>query len=213
MSLVLHSAWRASGPYRVRIALNLKGLAYDYAAVNLVTGEQREAPYRAVNPQGLVPALEVDGHVITQSLAIIEWLDETHPNPPLLPANPLDRATVRTMAGIIACDIHPVNNLRILKALAAMGQDEAARNEWVTRWITEGFDALEALIARHGQGWSFGEAPTMADCLLIPQVYNARRFGVDLAPWPAISTVADAAQAHPAFAAAHPNQQPDAVNA
>jgi maleylacetoacetate isomerase len=213
MSLVLHSAWRASGPYRVRIALNLKNLAYDYAPVNLVTGEQREAAYRAVNPQGLVPALEVDGHVITQSLAIIEWLDETHPEPPLLPNNPLDRATVRTMAGIIACDIHPLNNLRVLKALGAMGQDEAARNAWVARWITEGFDALEALIARHGEGWSFGAAPTMADCLLIPQVYNARRFGVDLAPWPAISTVADAAEAHPAFAAAHPNQQPDAVNA
>jgi maleylacetoacetate isomerase/maleylpyruvate isomerase len=213
MSLVLHSAWRASGPYRVRIALNLKGLAYDYAPVNLVTGEQREAAYRAVNPQGLVPALEVDGHVITQSLAIIEWLDETHPEPPLLPKAPLDRATVRTMAGIIACDIHPVNNLRTLKALSAMGQDEAARNAWVSRWITEGFDALEALIARHGAGWSFGDAPTIADCLLIPQVYNAQRFGVDLGPWPEITRVFDAAAQHPAFAAAHPNQQPDAVHA
>lgn len=210
MSLILHSAWRASAPYRVRIALNLKGLAYDYAPVNLAAGDQREDVYKAVNPQMLVPTLEADGRLLTQSLAIIEWLDETHPEPPLLPRHPFDRAAVRAMAGIIACDIHPVNNLRILKALAAMGQDEAARNEWVTRWITEGFDALEPMVSQHGKGWSFGDAPTLADCCLIPQVYNARRFGVDLGPWPAITAVVDAAAQHPAFAAAHPNRQPDA---
>jgi maleylacetoacetate isomerase len=213
MTPVLYSAWRASAPYRVRIALNLKGLAYDYVPVNLAAGEQRKADYQALNPQRLVPTLEVDGHVLTQSLAILEWLEETHPHPPLLPADPFDRATVRAMCGIIACDIHPVNNLRIMKALAAMGQDEAARNAWAGRWIAEGFDALEPLIARHGQGWAFGASPTLADCCLVPQVYNARRFGVDLAPWPAITSVAEVAEAHPAFAAAHPNRQPDAVDA
>jgi maleylacetoacetate isomerase len=211
--LILHSAWRASAPYRVRIALNLKGLAYAYAPVNLASGEQRQDAYLAVNRQSLVPALEVDGAILTQSLAIMEWLEETHPNPPLLPADPLDRATVRAMADIIACDIHPVNNLRILKSLAAIGQDEAARNAWVARWVAEGFDALEPMIAAHGDGWAFGAAPTIADCCLIPQVYNAQRFGVDLGPWPLITSLADRAQAHPAFAQAHPDRQPDAVHA
>jgi maleylacetoacetate isomerase len=211
--LILHSAWRASAPYRVRIALNLKGLAYAYAPVNLASGEQRQDAYRAVNRQSLVPALEVHGRILTQSLAIMEWLEETHPNPPLLPVDPLDRATVRAMADIIACDIHPVNNLRILKSLAAIGQDETARNAWVARWVGEGFDALEPMVASCGKGWAFGAGPTMADCCLVPQVYNAQRFGVDLTPWPAITAVADAAAQHPAFAAAHPNQQPDAVNA
>lgn len=213
MALVLHSAWRASAPYRVRIALNLKGLAYDYAPVDLAAGRQRQDAYRDVNLQMLVPALEVDGQVLTQSLAIIEWLNETHPEPALLPRDPLGRARVRAMAEIVACDIHPVNNLRILKSLAAMGQDEAARNAWVGRWIGEGFDALEPMVVQHGQGWSFGDAPTLADCCLVPQVYNARRFGVDLSPWPAITSIADAAEAHPAFAAAHPNRQPDAAHA
>jgi maleylacetoacetate isomerase/maleylpyruvate isomerase len=211
--MILHSAWRASAPYRVRIALNLKGLAYAYAPVDLAAGEQRQEAYRAVNRQSLVPALEVDGRILTQSLAIMEWLEETHPNPPLLPADPLDRATVRAMADIVACDIHPVNNLRILKSLSALGHDEAARNQWVARWIGEGFDALEPMVSRWGEGWAFGASPTLADCCLVPQVYNARRFGVDLTPWPAITAVVDAATQHPAFAAAHPNQQPDAVHA
>lgn len=211
--MILHSAWRASAPYRVRIALNLKGLAYDYAPVDLLAGQQKSPEYRTLNAQGLVPALEVDGHVLTQSLSIIEWLEETHPQPPLLPKDPFDRATVRSMVGIVACDIHPVNNLRILKALATLGVDEDGRNAWARRWIADGFEALEPMVARHGQGWSFGASPTLADCCLVPQVYNARRFGVDLAPYPAISSVADAALAHPAFAAAHPDRQPDAVHA
>ena len=211
--MILHSAWRASAPYRVRIALNLTGAPSDTAPVTRHPGQHKSPEYRTLNAQGLVPALEVDGRVLTQSLSIIEWLDETHPEPPLLPKDAFDRATVRTMVGIIACDIHPVNNLRIMKALAGLGIDEDGRNTWARRWITEGFDALEPMVARHGQGWSFGDTPTLADCCLVPQVYNAQRFGVDLAPYPAISSVAEAAQAHPAFVAAHPNQQPDAVHA
>ncbi|HYG27954.1 MAG TPA: maleylacetoacetate isomerase [Caulobacteraceae bacterium] len=214
MKLVLHSAWRASAPYRVRIALNLKGVPYDYAPVDLLAGQQHSARYKTLNAQGLVPALEVDGqHVLTQSLAIMAWLEETFPQPSLMPTAPFDRATVRAMMGIVICDIHPVNNLRILRALAGLGVGEDGRNDWARRWIGEGFDALEPMVAKHGKGWSFGDAPTLADCCLVPQVYNATRFGVDLDRYPAITAVARAAEAHPAFAAAHPNQQPDAVNA
>jgi maleylacetoacetate isomerase len=211
MSLVLHSAWRASAPYRVRLALHLKGLSYDYAPVDLAGGQQHSEAYRALNPQGLTPALEADGVVLTQSLAILEWLEETHPEPALLPKDPADRAVVRTMMGVIACDIHPVNNLRILQALAKAGLDETARTAWAQRWINDGFAALEPMIARHGQGFAFGDAPTLADCCLIPQVYNSRRFQVDLAPYPHIAAVAEEAAQHPAFQAAEPHRQPDAV--
>ncbi|MBO9710345.1 MAG: maleylacetoacetate isomerase [Caulobacter sp.] len=213
MKLTLHSAWRASAPYRVRIGLNLKGLAYDIVPVNLVTSQHHDAAYAALNPQRLLPTLEVDGRILTQSLAILEWLDETTPEPRLLPADPFARATVRAMAEIVACDIHPVNNLRILRALSGLGAEEPARNAWIQRWITEGFTALEPLIARHGGGFAFGETPGLADCCLIPQVYNAERFKADLTPFPAIRAVAARAAQHPAFVAAHPDNQPDAIHA
>ncbi len=211
MTLVLHSAWRATAPYRVRIGLALKGVAYDYAPVDLVAGQQREPAYRAVNPQGLTPALVLDdGRVLTQSLAILEWLDEAYPDPPILPAAPLDRAAVRQMAGIIACDIHPLNNTRVGRRLDKMGIDKAGVLDWIQGWIRDGFDALEPLVARHGAGFAFGDAPTLADCCLVPQVYSARRYEVDIARWPAIQAAADHAARRPAFAAAHPDRQPDA---
>ena len=212
MVLRLHSAWRASAPYRVRIGLNLKGLAYEVVPVDLVAGQQKSEAYHAVNAQDLVPALVLeDGRVLTQSLSILEWLDEAHPQPPLLPGDALDRQVVRAMAFIVACDIHPVNNLRILKTLAGLGVDEPGRNAWAQRWISDGFAALEPMIARHGRGYAFGDTPTLADACLVPQVYNAARFAVDMAPFPAISAAAARAGAHPVIAAAHPNLQPDAI--
>jgi maleylacetoacetate isomerase/maleylpyruvate isomerase len=213
MTLVLHSAWRSSAAYRVRIGLNLKGLAYDIAPVNLVSSQHLEPAYAALNPQRLLPTLEVDGRALTQSLAILDWLDETVPEPALLPADPFDRAVVRSMAQIVASDIHPVNNLRILRALTDLGVDEPGRQAWIGRWITEGFAALETLIAQHGDGFAFGDAPTLADICLLPQVYNAERFKTDLTPFPALRAVAARCAQHPAFAAAHPNTQPDAIHA
>lgn len=208
--LKLYSAWRASAPYRVRIALNLKGLPFEIVPIDLVANEQGGEDYRAHNPQALVPTLDIGGAELTQSMAILEWLEETHPAPALLPKDPVDRARVRAMCGIVACDIHPVNNLRILKALTAQGADQAARDAWAQRWIGDGFTALEAMIAKYGRGYAFGDAPTLADCLLVPQVYNARRFHVDLGPFPHLAAAAERAGADPAFAAAHPNHHPDA---
>ena len=213
MKLVLHSAWRSSAAYRVRIGLNLKGLAYDIVPVNLVSSEHLEPAYAALNPQRLLPTLEVGGRALTQSLAILEWLDETVPEPRLLPADPFDRATVRAMAEMVACDIHPVNNLRILRALTGLGVDEPGRDAWIQRWITDGFAALELLIAQHGKGFAFGDTPSLADCCLVPQVYNAERFKTDLTPFPGICAVARRCAELPAFAAAHPNTQPDAIHA
>ena len=209
MTLRLYSAWRATAPYRVRIGLAIKGLAYDYSGVDLLAGQQRSPAYRAVNPQGLTPALEVDGRVLTQSLAILEWLEETHPEPPIMPKDPFDRHAVRAMAGIIACDIHPLNNTRVAAALAGLEMSETDRQAWIQRWIVEGFTALEPMVAREGRGFAFGETPTIADCCLVPQVYSARRFGVDLTPFPALVAAADQANTLPAFAAAHPDRQPD----
>lgn len=209
--MILHGYWRSGAAYRTRIALALKGLAYDQQGVDLRTGAQKSEAFVALNPQGMVPALEVDGAVLTQSPAILEWLEETHPAPALLPAEPVDRAHVRAMAALIGCDIHPLNNLRVGKALReTFGADQAAVDAWAARWILPGFEALEALVAWHGAGWCFGEAPTLADCYLIPQVYSARRFNVALDAFPRLLAIDAAAAVHPAFVAAHPDAQPDA---
>lgn len=209
--MILHGYWRSGASYRVRIALNLKGITYDNAAHDLRKGEQKATDYVALNPQGMVPALQHDDFVLTQSPAILEWLEETHPAPALLPKEANDRATVRAMAALIGCDIHPLNNLRVLKAIRSdFNADQAAVDAWAAGWIAPGFDALEALEARHGAGWSFGDAPTLVDCYLIPQMYSARRFNMDLSPWPRLLAVEQTALAHPAFASAHPDLQPDA---
>ena len=213
MGLTLHSSWRATAPYRVRIGLNLKGLAYDYVGYDLVAGEARRPGYAGLNRQGLLPTLQTDDGVLTQSLAILEWLEETQPEPPLLPTAPRDRATVRAMAEIIACDIHPLNNLRVLQELNVLGVQFGSPEQtaWIHRWIAAGFDALEPKIVQYGRGFCFGDTPGLADCCLIPQIYSANRYGLDLTPYPAIRAVAERATAHPAFAAAHPDRQPDAT--
>jgi maleylpyruvate isomerase len=209
---VLHGYWRSGTSYRTRIALELKGLAYEHRGVDLRAGEQRSEAYLRLNPQGLVPALEVEEGVLTQSPAILEWIEQRWPEPPLLPAEPFVRAEVRAMAAAVACDIHPLNNLRVLQTLKRdFGADDAAIAAWTGRWITAGFDALERLIERRGQGWAWGATPTLADCCLIPQVYSARRFEVDLQPYPKILAVDARAAEHPAFQAAHPDRQPDAA--
>jgi maleylpyruvate isomerase len=208
---ILHGYWRSGTSYRTRIALNLKGLAYEQCPVDLRAGVQHSAAFLQLNPQGLVPALEIEGGVLTQSPAILEWIEERWPEPPLLPHDPFARAEVRAMAAMVACDIHPLNNLRVLKTLKHdFGADDAKIAAWTGRWITAGFDALEKAIERLGEGWSFGDAPTLADCCLIPQVYSARRFEVDLTPYPQILAVDAKAAEHPAFQHAHPDRQPDA---
>jgi maleylpyruvate isomerase len=209
--MILHGYWRSGAAWRSRIALALKGLAYEQRGVDLRTGAQRSDAFVAFNPQGMVPALEIDGAVLTQSPAILEWLEETHPTPPLLPADPVDRAHVRAMAALIGCDIHPLNNLRVGKALReTFGADQAAVDAWAARWVLPGFAALETLVARHGAGWCFGASPTLADCYLVPQIYSARRFNVPLDGFPRLLAVDAAAARHPAFIAAHPDAQPDA---
>ncbi len=209
--MILHGYWRSGAAYRVRIALALKGLAYETQGHDLRTGAQKAADFVALNPQGMVPALQIDGAVLTQSPAILEWLEETHPQPPLLPDDALSRARVRAMAALIACDIHPLNNLRVGKSLREdFGADQAAVDAWAARWIAPGFTALEALVERDGQGWCFGDTPTLADACLIPQIYSAHRFNVPLDAYPRLLAIDAAAQAHPAFIAAHPDRQPDA---
>jgi maleylacetoacetate isomerase len=210
----LYDYFRSSAAYRVRIALNLKGLAPERVFVHLAKGEQLAGGYLSVNPQGLVPALVTDdGEVLSQSLAIIEWLEETHPLPPLLPPDPAARARVRSLAMAIACDIHPINNLRVLNYLSnTLGVTAEQRTGWYRYWIDLGFEALETRLAREpGTGrFCHGDAPTLADICLVPQVANARRFQVDLAPYPSIVRIDAACAAMPAFANAAPARQPDA---
>ncbi len=210
----LYSFFRSGSSHRLRIALNLKGLAPDYIPVDLRVDAQAEARYKAINPQGLVPALEIDnGQVLIQSPAIIEWLEERHPTPALLPAEPEARAHVRALAAIVGCDVHPVNNRRILQYLRKQfGADEAAVNAWCATWITAGFDAIEALLAKDKARGDFcvGSMPSLADVYLIPQIDSARRFGVDMGQWPLISAVDAACAQLPTFAKAAPAAQPDA---
>ena len=209
----LYSFFRSGTSHRLRIALNLKGLATEYVAVDLRTEAHQSAEYKALNPQGLVPTLVKDSKVMTQSPAIIEWLEETHPTPALLPTTPDDRAHVRALAAMVACDIHPINNRRILEYLRhTLKTDEAAINTWCGHWITQGFDAYEALLAADPKraGFSFGDRPGLADVYLVPQVESARRFKLDMARWPLITAVDAACMALEAFQQAAPAQQPDA---
>jgi maleylpyruvate isomerase len=209
--LILYDYWRSGAAYRTRIALNLKGLDYRSVSIDLRTGRQRDADNLRRNPQGLVPTLNVDGLDLVQSPAILEWLDERFPERPLLPASVEARVVVRGMAAIIGCDIHPLNNLRVLQQLRGpLHADEAQISAWIGRWILEGFTALEQMIDRHGAGFSYGSTPTVADCYLIPQIYSAERFSIDLSAFPKILGVAAAAADHPAFIAAHPSRQADA---
>jgi maleylacetoacetate isomerase len=210
----LYDYFRSSAAYRVRIALNLKGLEPERSFVHLRRGAQRGDDYLAVNPQGLVPALVTDGgDVLTQSLAIIEWLDETQPQPPLLPASAAGRARVRSVALAVACDIHPLNNLRVLNYLTGtLGATDAQKDGWYRYWCDVGLEALETRLAREAATGAFchGETPTLADICLVPQLVNARRVNLDLAPYPTLLRIEVACNALPAFAAAVPAKQPDA---
>ncbi len=207
----LYGFFRSSASWRVRIALNFKGLQAEQVSRHLRRGEQRDLGYLALNPQGLVPALiPVDGPVLTQSLAIIEWLEERHPEPALLPSDPDRRAKVRAFALAIACDIHPIQNLKVLGRLRHLGLPEEEVTGWARWVIEEGFAAIEAMIADEPGPFAFGDAPTLADVCLVPQLGNARRFGVDVERFPRLLAAERAAMALPAFAAALPERQPDA---
>ena len=205
---VLYDYYRSSAAYRVRIALNLKGVEYESRPVNLLHSEQRADDYRALNPQGLVPMLEIDGHRLTQSLAIITYLDLTLPDPPLIPRDPVDGAHVRALALTIACDIHPLNNLRVLKYLSGeLGLPQEERDAWYIHWLREGLPALETL-AKAGAGrFLFGDEPTIADVCLVPQLFNARRYNVPLDDYPTLLRADENANHIDAFAAAHPDRQ------
>lgn len=210
----LYNFFRSGSSHRLRIALNLKGLQTQYMPVDLRTEQHLKDEFKAINPQMLVPALDADGKVLIQSPAIIEWLEETHPTPALLPVNANDRAQVRALAAIVGCDIHPINNRRILEYLRKeLGANEGAVNAWCSTWIMAGFDAYEALLASDSQRgrFSFGDTPTMADVYLIPQVESARRFKVDLVRWPLISAVDATCATLEAFRNAAPAVQPDAA--
>lgn len=209
----LYGYFRSSAAFRVRIALNLKGLPYETVSVHLRRNDQTRPEYLAVNPQGLVPAIEQDGQTLTQSMAIIEYLEETHPDPRLLPQDPTERARVRALAGIVACDIHPINNLRVLRYLThAFGRAESDIAAWYNHWIGSGFQALEALLANDARTSVFchGDRPGLADVTLVPQVVNAGRYQLDMRPYPTITRIFDSCMKLDAFRAAHPDNQPDA---
>jgi len=205
---ILYDYWRSSAAYRVRIALNLKGIDYESRPVDLRDDAQKSADYRALNPQGLVPMLEIDGHRLMQSVAIINYLDLRYPNQPLLPAAAAERAHVVAMAMAIACDIHPLNNLRVLKYLKnELGHSQDEVDAWYRHWLTEGLPAIETMAAPQAGKFLFGNAPTGADVCLIPQLYNARRFDVPLDAYPTLLRAEDNANQMEAFAAAHPDRQ------
>jgi maleylacetoacetate isomerase len=213
--LCLFSYWRSSAAYCVRIGLNLKGLAYDIMPVHLLRdgGEQHAEAFREANPQGLVPVLQHGQRMLRQSMAILEYLDEMWPEPPLLPATARDRQRVRALSQAVACDIHPLNNLRVLQYFEReWGVPQAERDGWVRHWMEDGFAALEAMLYHHPSTGRFcdGDTPTMADCCLVPQAYNARRFGIDLGAYPTIERIEQACLALPEFDAARPENQPDA---
>lgn len=216
--LRLYSYWRSSAAYRVRIGLNIKGLAYELVPVHLLRdgGEQHSDAFREANPQQLVPVLEHGHRQLRQSLAILEYLDEMWPESALLPATARERQRVRALAQLVACDIHPLNNLRVLQFLERdWGVPQVERDVWVRHWIVDGFDAFEALLQGHPSTGAYceGQTPTLADCCLIPQVYNARRFGIDMAAYPTIAGIEQACLALPAFDAARPERQPDCPQA
>jgi maleylacetoacetate isomerase len=205
---IFYEYWRSSAAYRVRIALNLKGIDYESRQVDLREGEQKSADYRALNPQGLVPMLEIDGQRLTQSLAIINYLDIRYPTPPLIPAAAAERAHVVAMAMAVACDIHPLNNLRVLKYLKnELGHSQEEIDRWYAHWISEGLPGLEAMAAPKAGKFLFGDAPTGADVLLVPQLYNARRYNVPLDAYPTLLRAEENANNIEAFAAAHPDRQ------
>jgi len=210
----LYNFWRSGTSHRTRIALELKGLTTDYVAVHLAKEEHLKDEFKAVNPQQLVPALDTGSEVLIQSPAIIEWLEEKYPTPALLPRDPVRRAQVRALAAIVGCDIHPINNRRVLEYLRhTFGANDDAINAWCGTWISAGFDAYETLLAadtKRGR-FSHGDAPTIADCYLIPQIESARRFKVDLTNWPLIMAVEKACMELEAFQKAAPSQQPDAA--
>ena len=209
----LYGFFASSAAFRVRIALNLKGLSYEQASIHLRRGEQQTPDYLALNPQALVPALVDDDQVFIQSLAIVEYLDETHPSPPLLPGHPADRARVRALAQLIACDIHPIDNLRVLRYLRKpLGHDQGTIETWFNHWIGEGFRSLEHILASDGQTGRFchGDEPTLADICLVPQVFNAKRYeSFDLKPFPTIMRIFEACMKRDAFDKAQPSMQPD----
>lgn len=205
--------FRSSSAYRCRIAFNLKGIQPETVLVNLRDGQQKGEDFRKLNPQGLIPALEVEGNVLTQSLAIVEWLDETNPTPPLLPDGAIERAHVRAFAQIIACEVHPLQNLRVLNFIKQnYGQDQNGADEWCRHWIGEGLAACEAIAAaqKHSGAFTFGSEPGLADICLVPQLFSADRFGLDTGPYGRLNEIRAACEAMPAFADAHPSKQPDA---